>query len=311
MLTCKQFPIVLTTIKLMIIVKLNGGLGNQLFQYAFARSVSSRLKTDFRLDTNPFNTYYKFHKYSLNHFNIKKQFAKDFDFFGFVWLVKQHRIFDTFYKYLRMRSKLMPFYYPQQTFHFDSSVFSKNGTYFDGGWVTEKYFKEIETELREELTLNKPLSDYSQGMLEKIKKTQAVSLHVRRADYVTGSTFKDTPFIHGTCSMEYYKNAINYITEREQNPHFFIFSDDYEWSVENFKFLNYPVICVKNGAEKNYEDLILMSRCKHNIIANSTFSWWGAWLNNNKDKIVIAPQKWFNTQKSNTKDVIPDTWVKF
>lgn len=296
----------------MIIVKLAGGLGNQLFQYAFARSVSSRLKTDFRLDNNPLNTYYKFHKYSLHHFNIKEQFAKDSDFFYFVWFVKQNKLFNIFYKYLRLRSKLMPFYYPQQTFHLDPSVFSKNGTYFDGGWVTEKYFKNIETELREELTLKKPLSDYSQDILKKIKSSQSVSIHVRRADYVTSSTFPGTALLHGTCSMDYYKSAVDYITKREQNPHFFIFSDDYEWSVENFKFLNYPVTCVKNDAEKNYEDLILMSKCKHNIIANSTFSWWGAWLNSNKDKTVIAPKKWFNAHKpgTNTDDIIPDTWIK-
>lgn len=296
----------------MIIVKLVGGLGNQLFQYAFARSVSSRLKTDFRLDNNPFKTYYKFHKYSLGHFNVKERFVKDSDFFGFVWFVKQNKMFATFYKYFRPKSMLSSFYYPEQFYLFDSSVFTRNGTYFDGSWVTEKYFKDIGTELREELTLNKPLSDYSAEILEKINSSLSISIHVRRADYVTGSTFKDTPLVHGTCSMDYYKSAIHYITERGQNPHFFIFSDDYEWSVENFKFLNYQVTCVKNGAEKNYEDLILMSHCKHNIIANSTFSWWGAWLNNNKDKMVIAPQKWFNTQKinTNTKDIIPDTWIK-
>ena len=127
----------------MIIVKIIGGLGNQLFQYAFARSVSLRLKTDFKLDVNSFNTYYKIRKYSLNHFNIKQRFAKDSDFFGFVWFIKQNKLFNTFYKYLRLKSKLMPFYYPERTFHFDPRVFSKNGTYFDGFWQTEKYFKDI------------------------------------------------------------------------------------------------------------------------------------------------------------------------
>lgn len=296
----------------MIIVKLVGGLGNQLFQYAFARSVSSRLKTDFRLDNNPFKTYYKFHKYSLGHFNIKEQFVKDSDFFGFVWFVKQNKIFGTFYKYFRPKSMLSSFYYPEQSYLFDSSVFRRNGTYFDGGWVTEKYFKDIETELREELTLKTALSDYSQEISEEIKNSHAIALHVRRADYVTGNTYKDVPLIHGTCSMEYYKSAIEYVTKREPSPHFFIFSDDYEWSVDNFKFLNYPVTCVKNSAEKNYEDLMLMSQCKHNIIANSTFSWWGAWLNNHKNKMVIAPKKWFNAHKpgTNTDDIIPDTWIK-
>lgn len=296
----------------MIIVKLGGGLGNQLFQYAFARSVSSRLKTDFRIDRISFKNYYKFHKYSLNHFNIKDQPAKNSDFFGLVWFRNQNRIFGPFYKYLRLKSKIMPFYYPEQMFHFDPRVFKKDGIYFDGGWVTEKYFKDIEPELRKELTLKEPLSSYSQDILEEIKNSKAVSIHVRRTDYITGATFSDTNIIFTPCSMEYYKEAIDYVKKHEPNPHFFVFSDDYEWAHENFKSLPYPVTCVKNTAEKNYEDLTLMSRCKHNIIANSTFSWWGAWLNNNKDKIVVAPKKWFTTQKTttNTKDIIPESWVK-
>ncbi len=296
----------------MIIVRLAGGLGNQLFQYAFARGVSSRMKTDFKLDTTPFDTYYIHHKYSLDNFNIKQSFAKDSDFFGFVWMRKHNKFFEVFYRHLRLKSKLMPFYRTEKQFHFDPSVFTKNNTYFDGAWVTEKYFKEIRSELLEELTINKPLSDYSQNIFKEIQEFTAISIHVRRADYVTGSTFASAPIIHGTCSMDYYKTEIDYITKHEKNPHFFIFSDDYDWSVENFKSLSYPVTCIKNGADKNYEDIFLMSNCKHNIIANSTFSWWGAWLNKSDEKIVIAPKKWFNTQKAttSTEDVIPDTWIK-
>jgi len=293
----------------MIIARLIGGLGNQLFQYAFARSVSSRLKTDFLLDASPFHTYYKLHKYSLGHFNIKELFAKDSDFFGFVWLRNRQKIFDASYTRLRLKSKLMPFYYPEQMFHFDPSVFSKNKTYFDGFWQTEKYFQEIAPELRKEITLKKPFSEYSQNIFEQIKKTPAVSLHVRRADYVTDP---QANLIFGACSMEYYQRAIAHVTRHEPSPHFFVFSDDHAWAVENFKSLPYPVTCVKNTAEKNYEDLMLMSSCDHNIIANSTFSWWSAWLNQNKNKVVIAPKQWFNTKKTttDTKDVIPDSWIK-
>lgn len=296
----------------MIIVKIEGGLGNQLFQYAFARGVSSRLKTEFRIDKSPFDIYYKFHKYALDNFNIKGALAKDSDFFGFIWFKRQHKLFTFFYNHLRFRKKLLPFYFREQTFHFDPSVFSRDNTYFEGYWQTEKYFKDLEAELQDELTINKPMSEYSKEILEKIKGSTAVSIHVRRGDYVTGSTVSNVPHIYGTCSMDYYKNAIEYITKRVPAPHFFIFSDDYDWSVENFKSLNYPTICIHNGSDKNYEDLILMSNCKHNIIANSSFSWWGAWLNRNKEKIVIAPQKWFNAPKpgTNTDDVVPETWIK-
>jgi len=296
----------------MIIVKLQGGLGNQLFQYAFTRSVSLRLKTDFKLDINPFNTYYKIRKYSLDHFNIKQQFAKDSDFFGFVWLIKQNKLFNTFYKYLRLKSKLMPFYYPEKTFHFDPRVFSKNGTYFDGFWQTEKYFKDIKPTIQKELTLVNPLSKESQDILEKIKISNAVSIHVRR--YITSAdkNFSNISTIHGTCSMDYYKKAMDYIMSREKTPHFFIFSDNYDWAVKNFESLPHKITCVKNDDEKDYEDLVLMSNCKHNIIANSSFSWWGAWLNQNPKKIVIAPSRWFNNVKASvyTKYVIPESWIK-
>ncbi|HVB19813.1 MAG TPA: alpha-1,2-fucosyltransferase [Candidatus Paceibacterota bacterium] len=293
----------------MIIVKLEGGLGNQLFQYAFARSVSSKLETDFRLDTNPFHTYYTLHKYSLNHFNIQEKFARDSDFFGFVWVRKRHKVFNTFYRYLRLKKKLMPFYYPERTFHFDPSVFSKDGVYFDGFWQTGKYFKNIETELRNEIALKEPFSNYSQGIFEEIKTSTAVSIHVRRADYVTN---KSSNIYHGTCSMDYYQKAMEYISQRVSSASFFIFSDDYDWAIENFKSLPHPVTCVKNTAEKNYEDLLLMASCKHNIIANSSFSWWGAWLNRTEGKIVIAPKQWFNNVKTavNTRDIVPEAWIK-
>ena len=102
------------------------------------------------------------------------------------------------------------------------------------------------------------------------------------------------------------------MTEKVESPHFFIFSDDYDWAMENFKSLPHPITVIKNGPEKNYEDLTLMSKCKHHIIANSSFSWWGAWLNPNKNKIVIGPSQWLNTKKksTNTDDVIPSEWIK-
>ena len=293
-----------------IIVRVVGGLGNQLFQYAFARSLSARLGTDFKLDINSFSTFYKLHKYSLQYFNIKENLARDGDFFGFVWLRKQNRLFNAFYRHLRLKRKIMPFYYPEHTFHFNPEAFqAKDGTYFDGHWNTEKYFKNIRAELLKELTLKEPLSPYSQGIFEKIKNSRAVSIHVRRGDYVANSATNE---IWGTCSMEYYKKAIDQIVKREPKPHFFIFSDDYDWAIENFKSLPYPVTCISNTAEKNYEDLTLMSHCRHNIIANSTFSWWAAWLNNNPDKIVVGPERWFNTKKASTdtRDVISETWIK-
>ena len=293
-----------------IIVQTIGGLGNQLFQYAFARAVSYKLKTDFFLNWVPFGTkYFKGHEYSLQHFNIKVRMAKSYSFGGFVWIKKHHRLFNAIYEHLRLRRFLFPFYYQEKSFAFDPDVFSRKGnTYFDGFWQTEKYFKDIGDELRKEISLIKPLSEYSQIVSEEIKATNAVSLHVRRADLVFDPEMNA---FHGICSLDYYKKAVAYVTDQITSPHFFIFSDDYEWAVENFKFLQHPYTCIKNGADKNYEDITLMSKCKHHIIANSSFSWWGAWLNPSAEKIVIAPKRWFaNAPKADIKDLIPDNWIK-
>ncbi len=226
---------------------------------------------------------------------------------GFVWFTKQYQFFEIFYKYMRLRSVLLSFYYRERTFAFDTTVFSKNNSYFDGFWQTEKYFIEIADELRKEITLISPLSIYSQGIKDEIQKVNAVSMHVRRGDLISDPNMAS---IHGSCSIEYYKKAIIEITNRVSMPHFFIFSDDYEWAVENFKFLKYPYTCINNSADKNYEDLILMSLCKHHIIPNSSFGWWGAWLNPSKDKVVVAPKQWFaNAPKNNTRDLLPSNYV--
>ncbi|MBI4224882.1 MAG: alpha-1,2-fucosyltransferase [Candidatus Sungbacteria bacterium] len=294
-----------------IIVKTVGGLGNQLFQYALGKAVSSRLNTELLLDidTSVIWQGVRVHEFSLGNFNIPVRKARGTDMFGFVALRRHKKFFNFLYRHLRLKRKLLPFYYPERTFAYDPDVFlQKNNTYFDGFWQTEKYFHGIESELRKQITLAKPFSEYSQTISNEIKKTNAVSLHVRRTDYVTDP--KSSVF-HGICSMQYYQKAIEYIAQRVDSPHFFIFSDDYEWSVENFKFLQFPYTCISNGADKNYEDMTLMSQCQYHIIANSSFSWWGAWLDPRKDKIVIAPKQWFaNAPKNDTKDLLPDTWIK-
>jgi len=141
---------------------------------------------------------------------------------------------------------------------------------------------------------------------QKIKEKNSVSLHIRRGDYLTMQKAIDTI---GVCPLDYYDKAIREITRKIKNPTFFIFSDDINWVKENLK-TNSPTIFVSGGKLKDYEELILMSKCKHNIIANSSFSWWGAWLNNNPNKIVIAPKKWFKDTSKNTRDLIPESWLK-
>ena len=140
-----------------------------------------------------------------------------------------------------------------------------------------------------------------------ISQTNSVSLHIRRGDYVSNQKTNQT---HGTCDLDYYQRCITEIEKEVENPYFFVFSDEIEWVKENLK-INHPAEYVdQNTGDKSYEDMRLMSQCKHNVIANSSFSWWGAWLNSYPDKIVFAPKRWFASDKHNTKDLIPEGWKK-
>ena len=144
-------------------------------------------------------------------------------------------------------------------------------------------------------------------MAEQISSSTPVSIHIRRGDYVNDS---HTNSVHGTCGLDYYQNAMKLISGRVDKPTFFCFSDDIEWA-KNKLHAQYPIIYVDhNGLDNASEDMRLMSQCKHNIIANSSFSWWGAWLNSNPDKIVIAPTKWFQKEDYDTRDLIPAGWIR-
>jgi hypothetical protein len=193
-------------------------------------------------------------------------------------------------------------------FSFDPSMLEAKGNiYLEGYWQSEKYFVAIRDILLREFAFKYEQDAKSRDITKQIQKTESVSLHIRRGDYVHDPL---TNQVHGLCSLEYYQKAVSYITQKIPNCHFYIFSDDHSWVSENFK-LDYPFTLVDhNDASRNYEDLRLMSLCRHNIIANSSFSWWGAWLNTNHEKIVCAPKKWFNEPTLDTKDLIPESWVK-
>lgn len=155
------------------------------------------------------------------------------------------------------------------------------------------------------------MNEKNQKILEKITQTNSVSIHVRRGDYYNNeSAFK----IHGNITTKkYYENALEFIKEKVKNPVFFVFSDEFEWVKKNLYFFsNYGEVHIIdwNKGFDSYIDLQLMSNCKHNIIANSSFSWWAAWLNKNKNKIVISPKKWVNNINENKIDIIPNNWIK-
>ncbi|MGZ3920772.1 MAG: alpha-1,2-fucosyltransferase, partial [Bacteroidia bacterium] len=179
-------------------------------------------------------------------------------------------------------------------------------SYIDGFWQSEKYFASIKNILLNEFTPSYELSSEEKKLVSEISSCNSVGIHVRRGDYVH---LKSASEYHGTCSMDYYNVAIEYLNKKTMSPFFFIFSDDLAWCRENFKHIaNVSFVDVKNA--HSGLDLYLMSCCKHNIIVNSSYSWWAAWLNRNEDKIVIAPKNWFAAGVSQNEDLLPATYIK-
>jgi hypothetical protein len=290
----------------MIMVKLIGGLGNQMFQYAVARNLAEKRQATLKLDILEFETY-KLHKYSLGHFNIRESLASAEEV---AFLTSQpggvvKRIIG---RLPRLPKRLPSTYYREKKdFHFEPAILSlPDGIYLDGHWQSEKYFSDIRSIILKEFTVKHPQRGRDEQLAALIESCDSVSIHIRRGDYISDPK---TNKLIGTCSLNYYHCCVERLTQTVKTPHFFIFSDDPQWAHDNLK-LSPATIVDHNDAETNYEDIRLMSQCKHHIIANSSFSWWGAWLNPRKDKLIFAPKRWFADDGFDTKDVIPGGWIR-
>ena len=274
----------------MTIVKILGGLGNQMFQYAFAYALLQTTKNTVKLDIASFETY-DLREYELALFNVSLVLAREEEVHYLKY--KKENLFQKIVRKLQGKSfSLSESYYKEPHFNYDQNVYNlKDDIYFEGYWQSEKYFKKYRDELLKEFTLKEDLHKQSQIYQQDIEKTESVSLHIRRGDYIANS---HTNSVHGTCSLDYYERAVKEVENSISSPHFFIFSDDLPWARENLGFIENITFIDLDEKTPDHEEMILMSKCKHNIIANSSFSWWGAWLNQNSNKIVIAPKKWFN-----------------
>ena len=189
---------------------------------------------------------------------------------------------------------------------FDPNFFSQTGdVYLNGYWQSPRYFDEIRDALLVDFQLREPTPALFDAFSSKIKSTTAVSIHVRRGDYASNPVVRRQ---FGICSKQYYQNAISTITARIPNATFFIFSDEPEWVKNNLNLAGEStVVYIPQNGMSDTHSLVLMSQCQHHIIANSSFSWWAAWLNQNPAKIVIAPTPWFNSLRYDA-HLIPDTW---
>ena len=294
----------------MIRVLLSGGLGNQLFQYAFGKSLAVKNNTSLVLSASyiesklPVKKLASQMKYELGVFNVDAKIEHNFiqQKFLYPFAKLEHMVRD---KLNQTKLTLLQ----EESFEFQPDFLLYNdNTYAKGNFQSEKYFKSIESILRKELQFNVPLNIGNLNWSTKIKSADSVAIHVRRGDYISIQKNQDKFFIQ---SIDYYKNAIAYVASKIMNPTFFIFSDDISWTKENLKS-DFPMHFIDNNntAQTSYIDMQLMSLCKHNIICNSTFSWWSAWLNANSEKMVIAPQKWFADKSINSQDLIPSEWIK-
>ena len=326
----------------MIIVKLIGGLGNQMFQYAAGRKLAEKHSTILKLDVTGFEEY-KLHRYSLHCFHVWEHLATKSEIeeiqnkpqiatpkildsskseindlyddsrsllsrFKRKFISKSKSKVQDFTSPVKLESEKYSSLLVEKHFHFNEEFLdAKNNIILDGYWQSEKYFFDITDILRREFTIKYPQNFQSQKFADLIQNNNSVSLHVRRTDYVQNAL---TNKIHGTCDQSYYEQCVRYIAEKVSDPHFFVFSDEPQWAKDNLKLGFSTTIVDCNDASRNYEDLRLMSMCKHNIIANSSFSWWGAWLNPNTSKLVLAPKKWFNDTTRDPKDLIPEQWIK-
>lgn len=285
----------------MIISRLKGGLGNQLFQYAVARHLAIKNHDKLWLDASYF-TNYKLHSYSLGAFKIQANILSSQQLGTF--LEQTHLV-----KRIIAQLSSQPTFQiiQERTHNFDSQILElQENLLLDGFWQSPKYFAAIQKTLRQDFQLALLQTGLDKQLAKKMTNPVSVSLHVRRGDYVTDPSASQ----HGTCDLKYYQSCINYMNACLIRPHFFIFSDDYEWSLKNFRFLKKVTFVHHNQADKNYNDLRLMSQCHHHIIANSTFSWWAAWLSEYSGQITLAPKKWYADPQIETDDLIPKNWKR-
>lgn len=290
----------------MIIDSIIGGLGNQMFQYAAGRALALQRNQPLRLDLSSFEGYRLHHGFMLqNVFDCPTDIATEEEVRNTLgWQ------YPSVVRRLIARRELAAFrsrgFVVEPHFHYWPEIkYVPHDCYLMGYWQSEKYFKEAASQIRKDFTFKSTLTGMNAELSGHIVNMDSVSLHVRRGDYVSNPK---TNANHGVCSLDYYQSAIRYISEYVEAPNFFIFSDDINWAKENLR-VDFPCRYIDhNQGSESYNDMQLMSLCQHQIIANSSFSWWGAWLNINPDKIVIAPKNWF-ANETNIQDLFPQGWV--
>ena len=276
-----------------------------MFQYAVGRSLSLSRGEPFKMDISRFPGYKLHHGFELQRvFNCNAEIATDMEVRSTLGWQGEPTIRRILAR-PRMERLRRDAFVVEPHLHYWAGINNvPQDCYLMGYWPSEKYFQTQSSLIRADFTFKQKPSCRNSDLARHLAQVNAVSLHMRRGDYVNNPKTNAT---HGVCSLDYYQIAIQYVSDRVEQPYFFIFSDDIVWVKNNLK-INFPhqVVDHNHGIE-SYNDMRLMSLCRHHIVANSTFSWWGAWLNPSPDKIVVAPKRWF-AKEMNTMDLAPQDW---
>jgi len=294
----------------MIITKINGGLGNQMFQYSLGRVLSHLNRSDLKLDLSAYDNQKSIdtiRNYELNIFsNINSSMADKITLNSFT---KPNKLKLLLNHFLKFKLNAYPKNWIKEINHeYNKNILNLRGDFLlDGYWQNEKYFKNYRNLILKDFTFPKLISKNNMSLIKTISGKKSVAIHVRRGDYITNKYAKE---YHGLASITYYKKSIELIKTKVNNPLFVVLSDDSEWCMNNLPVPKNSIFVDHNKNANSFEDMRVMSLCEHNIIANSSFSWWGAWLNINKYKIVIAPDPWFKNKADQKNEIIPNEWIK-
>ncbi|WP_172746814.1 alpha-1,2-fucosyltransferase [Neorhizobium sp. T25_13] len=287
----------------MIITRILGGLGNQMFQYAAGRALAIANEAELKLDLIEMAAY-KLRPFALDQFNIKAAIAKPHEV-----PAKPKRGFfrkvASAFKHDRLSCERIV----ENGLSFDSRIPTLRGSlHLSGYWQSEQYFASSADAIRSDFSLKSRLSPARQDVLARIRAaTTPVSIHVRRGDYVTSPSANA---VHGTCEPPWYHEAMRRMLDRARDASFFVFSDEPQWAKHNLQSSRPMVFIEPQDDGRDWEDMHIMAACHAHIIANSSFSWWGAWLNPRPDKHVIAPRQWFRASDRDDRDIVPASWER-
>lgn len=286
----------------MITVKIQGGLGNQIFQYAAGRALSKKTSQKLCLDISDYSIRTNTDKFTARKFDLDKLNIK---------AIKTEKSVKKLSVLTRFKNKLTGLnYFHEKGMNYNENFEFLNGNiYLEGYFQSEKYFREIRKDLLHEINNENVKTTEFLHYKNEMNKTHSVAVHIRRGDYASNAYIQS---VHGTCSPEYYFNAFKKMEESGKDIRYYFFSDEPEWAMNHLaKDRNVTMVSLKQK-DAHIAEMLLQAESKSNIIANSSFSWWGAWLNNHPEKMVIAPSKWYvdTVKNSQTSDLLPETWFR-